>query len=105
MERQTKILLGLGAIIAAYLILKPKKAAARTGVVTSSGIQETQLILVDHDPGWNEDLSKIFENVKNNGGYDGSGINPYGMYSRTPDYIMTPQEMEACNKDPRNCKM
>ena len=27
MEKQTKILLGLGAVIAAYLILKPKKAA------------------------------------------------------------------------------
>ena len=30
MEKQTKILLGVGAIIAAYLILKPKKAAAQT---------------------------------------------------------------------------
>jgi len=28
MEKQTKILLGLGAVIAAYLILKPKKAVA-----------------------------------------------------------------------------
>jgi hypothetical protein len=34
MEKQTKILLGLGAIIAAYLILKPKKAAAQTDLVT-----------------------------------------------------------------------
>ena len=30
MEKQTKILLGVGAIIAAYLILKPKKAVAPT---------------------------------------------------------------------------
>jgi len=30
MEKQTKILLGLGAIIAAYLILKPKKTMAQT---------------------------------------------------------------------------
>jgi hypothetical protein len=78
MEKQTKILLGVGAVIAAYLILKPKKVAAQTDVV---------------------------ENVKNNGGYDGSGINPYGMYSRTPDYVRTPQEIEACNQDPFNCKM
>jgi hypothetical protein len=30
MEKNTKILLGLGAVIAAYLILKPKKAIAQT---------------------------------------------------------------------------
>lgn len=30
MEKNTKILLGLGAVIAAYLILKPKKATAQT---------------------------------------------------------------------------
>jgi hypothetical protein len=30
MEKQTKILLGVGAAIAAYLILKPKKAVAQT---------------------------------------------------------------------------
>ena len=32
MEKQTKILLGVGAVIAAYLILKPKKAVASTSV-------------------------------------------------------------------------
>ena len=30
MEKNTKILLGLGAVIAAYLILKPKKAAGQS---------------------------------------------------------------------------
>ena len=30
MKKNTKILLGVGAVIAAYLILKPKKAAAET---------------------------------------------------------------------------
>jgi hypothetical protein len=30
MEKNTKILLGLGAVIAAYLILKPKKAITQT---------------------------------------------------------------------------
>jgi len=33
MEKQTKILLGVGAVIAAYLILKPTKAVAQTDVV------------------------------------------------------------------------
>ena len=36
MEKQTKILLGVGAIIAAYLILKPKKADIQTSVVTKN---------------------------------------------------------------------
>jgi hypothetical protein len=36
MEKQTKILLGLGAVIAAYLILKPKKVVAQTEVVTQN---------------------------------------------------------------------
>jgi hypothetical protein len=36
MEKQTKILLGLGAVIAAYLILKPKKDSAQTSVVTQN---------------------------------------------------------------------
>jgi hypothetical protein len=42
MEKNTKILIGVGAIIAAYLILKPKKAMANTqnkNVVTENGYQ------------------------------------------------------------------
>jgi hypothetical protein len=35
MEKNTKILLGIGAVIAAYLILKPKKAAAETTLVNN----------------------------------------------------------------------
>jgi hypothetical protein len=35
MEKQTKILLGLGAVIAAYLILKPKNAVAQTSVANA----------------------------------------------------------------------
>jgi len=36
MKKNTKILLGLGAVIAAYLILKPKKVATQTSVVTQN---------------------------------------------------------------------
>jgi hypothetical protein len=32
MEKNTKILLGVGAVIAAYLILKPKKAVTSTAI-------------------------------------------------------------------------
>jgi hypothetical protein len=38
MEKNTKILLGVGAVIAAYLILKAKKAAAQTDVVSTPKI-------------------------------------------------------------------
>jgi hypothetical protein len=51
MEKNTKILLGLGAVIAAYLILKPKKAAAQTSVVAST-LDEIE-------------LKKVIEQVKN----------------------------------------
>ena len=40
MEKQTKILLGVGAVVAAYLILKPKKVSAQTSVV----IQNTKKV-------------------------------------------------------------
>ena len=41
MEKQTKILLGVGAVIAAYLILKSKKGAAKYDFRTSgSGIAQ-----------------------------------------------------------------
>ena len=42
MEKQTKILLGVGAVIAAYLILKPKKATAQTSVVNTSNTKVFQ---------------------------------------------------------------
>jgi hypothetical protein len=57
MEKQTKILLGVGAVIAAYLILKPKKVIGQTAVVMPT-------------------------NGQTDGGYDGSGINPHGFYSK-----------------------
>ena len=39
MEKQTKILLGVGAIIAAYLILKPKKMLAAAPISPSEPIE------------------------------------------------------------------
>ena len=40
MEKQTKILLGVGVVIAAYLILKPKKAVAQKEVVTDTNTSD-----------------------------------------------------------------
>jgi hypothetical protein len=52
MEKQTKILLGVGAVIAAYLILKPKKVVAQTAVVigtnTSDKVIKTAVMPKDY---------------------------------------------------------
>jgi hypothetical protein len=53
MEKQTKILLGVGAVIAAYLIFKPKKAMSETSVVMPNNI-----------PNDFPDLSKILDSKK-----------------------------------------
>ena len=41
MEKNTKILIGIGAVIAAYLILKPKVAVATTITTTTPTIPQT----------------------------------------------------------------
>jgi hypothetical protein len=40
MDKNTKILLGVGAVIAAYLILKPKKAIGQTDVVNNTSTEK-----------------------------------------------------------------
>jgi hypothetical protein len=50
MEKQTKILIGVGAVIAAYLILKPKKAVAQMDVVSKL---PNPTILSGEQPGGN----------------------------------------------------
>ena len=45
MEKQTKILIGIGAAIAAYLILKPKKVAAKTPIVIPNVLPDISKIL------------------------------------------------------------
>jgi len=54
MEKQTKILLGVGAVIAAYLILKPKKAAASTPILVTDNMPYNDF----------PDLGKILNSVK-----------------------------------------
>jgi hypothetical protein len=41
MNKETKILVGVGAVIAAYLILKPKKAVAQTNIVSTPKIVQS----------------------------------------------------------------
>jgi hypothetical protein len=52
MEKQTKILLGLGAIIAAYLILKPKKAVAQTELVSLKKSPNDGSVIIDNNDGY-----------------------------------------------------
>jgi hypothetical protein len=49
MEKNTKILLGVGVIIAAYLILKPKKAIAQTGLVSLKKSPNDGSVIIDNN--------------------------------------------------------
>jgi hypothetical protein len=49
MEKNTKILLGLGAVIAAYLILKPKKAIAQNGLVSLKKSPNDGSVIIDNN--------------------------------------------------------
>jgi len=49
MEKQTKILLGLGAAIALYLILKPKKAVAQTDLVSLKKSPNDGSVIIDNN--------------------------------------------------------
>jgi hypothetical protein len=87
MEKNTKILLGLGAVIAAYLILKPKKAVAAAPMVPIPQVIESGT----YDKPNPNDINDIFkyfhtcwdgyrtnnpgEDCKTRGGYN-TGVSP-----------------------------
>jgi hypothetical protein len=54
MEKNTKILLGVGAVIAAYLILKPKKVMAQTDLVSlkKSPTSDDVSVIIDNNDGY-----------------------------------------------------
>jgi hypothetical protein len=52
MEKNTKILIGVGAVIAAYLILKPKKAAAQTDLVSLKKSPNDGSVIIDNNDGY-----------------------------------------------------
>ena len=60
MEKQTKILLGIGAVIAAYLILKPKMATVQTDVPSLS---KDKIDLTDVNPTGSDEVLKALEKV------------------------------------------
>jgi hypothetical protein len=130
MEKNTKILIGVGAVIAAYLILKPKTVKASdnktlpskvsmpsSNVCPDGYIEEVINCIAAPCPRGDCRLATIKEQEEYKLQiqlrdlqskvipYKKTYNNPWDMYSRTPDYIMTQQEMEACNQDFRNCKM
>lgn len=57
MEKNTKILLGVGAVIAAYLIFKPKKVSATESIPPSSEMGDTVGSIKKHY----EDLNAYFK--------------------------------------------
>jgi hypothetical protein len=59
MEKQTKILIGVGAVIAAYLILKPKKA---NKIDVVQGIVQDSKEIKQND---SSRMSYILEELKN----------------------------------------
>jgi hypothetical protein len=84
MEKQTKILLGVGAVIAAYLILKPKKAAAETTLVNNP-LQDDKVVAT-LDVNNCDEVRKLYERSLFSSAYNwrrGGGMPPpppwYGM--------------------------
>jgi hypothetical protein len=49
MDKNTKILLGVGAVIAAYLILKPKKVIAQTDLVSLKKSPNDGSVIIDNN--------------------------------------------------------
>ena len=82
MEKQTKILLGVVAVIAAYLILKPKKATANTQktILTENGYQ-----FIKGSQEEKEFISATFEKYKIGGRPKDNDIifTPFGQYKFT----------------------
>jgi hypothetical protein len=95
MEKNTKILLGVGAVIAAYLILKPKKAAAQTSVVASKldGIELKKVL---------EELKKQQLETRYTYGCGGGGCREDYIPKRP--YMPPPFDPYCvCAKSPCNC--
>jgi hypothetical protein len=94
MEKQTKILLGIGAVIAAYLILKPKKAN-KTDVVQGVVQDNSKEISKEIKQNDSSGRAYLLEELKNQhkGGF---GID-MEKYKQTTD--------EGCNcfRAPCNC--
>jgi hypothetical protein len=103
MEKNTKILLGLGAVIAAYIILKPKKT-----IVITDDVKATQ-----------SEAEKVLKTLNERGVDKGMIVpNPitkeeinayYDMINQRrkelgipPDFI---DNSEECKRNPYMCKM
>jgi hypothetical protein len=96
MEKNTKILLGLGAIIAAYLILKPKKAAAETTLVNNP-LQDDKVVAT-LDVNNCDEVRKLYERSLFSSAYNwrrGGGMPPPPpWYDMPPRWLNEPETTE-----------
>jgi hypothetical protein len=119
MNKETKILVGVGAVIAAYLILKPKKAVAQKNIVstpkivqspskvqTPSNVQLENMPIVKQTP-------FIPTLPKPGGALTKESVeqqqNSYMEYlaneiKARKAYVMTKEELAECLKDGSKCK-
>jgi hypothetical protein len=94
MEKNTKILLGVGAIIAAYLILKPKKAVAQTSLVSTPNT--TPLVFTERQQNINNmylatDANEVIQNPFSV--WNGDKFDNYVIYND-----VTQQEIDIAKK-------
>ena len=100
MEKQTKILLGVGAVIAAYLILKPKKAVAAAPISPSEQLVPIPQVIESgtYDKPNPNDINDIFkyfhtcwdgyrtnnpgEDCKTRGGYNSGVVGPMAIKNK-----------------------
>ena len=91
MEKQTKILLGVGAVIAAYLILKPKKVAAQTSINNVPAIKPNEVPSpIPIGINISENLIyryKVIKDINFGGGYFNHGISFNSMAPKVGDII------------------
>jgi hypothetical protein len=111
MNKETKILVGVGAVIAAYLILKPKKAVAQTNIVstpkivqspskvqTPSNVQLENMPIVKQTP-------FIPTLPKPGGALTKESVEQQQKYrDYRPRPTMTKEEFAECLKDGSKCK-
>jgi len=105
MNKETKILVGVGAVIAAYLIFKPKKAVAQTYIVStpkivqsSSKVQTPSNVQLENMPIVKQTPFAQIPVIEK------EPIIDYTNYKRPPSYKMTDVEWAACQKNLKDCK-
>ena len=100
MEKNTKILLGIGAAIAAYLILKPKKAVSQTIVSDVKSPAPKPCEEAKKDAQWMSLFNSVLGDVPMGGAAPNEGIFANAYYITAP----IPRNYEAIAKSLQTIK-